>query len=129
MDEVKTIHLSFNQDFCKTLEFHISKTMEIYSKENKETPISGFWCDGIVCPEIGNPQLTKKYINNLHTLNTEAYFGKDGQTRYQLIVHFGKYSNRRVQRETKLDDCLPSIENSDWIVIDTENKIFEITLL
>ena len=58
--------------------------------------LRGFWCDGIIS-QYDDEQF-KQIIKDNGFIELPMYFGKDGQDRYKLILHFGEkaqLSNRR----------------------------------
>lgn len=124
MNETTTTNeQSSNKEFCTRLEYHLEATFE---KSNRED-LKGFWCDGVSEPLL-EKQLSKKYVNDNRKIVTKAWIGKDGQTEYEMTIHFGKYTLRRYSKGTALTDCLPSDETMDWIDIDTKNKTIEVRL-
>lgn len=116
--------LSFNQDFCLHLEYHLGSTLEKSGRED----VKGFWCDGVLHSPIPEGQLTKKNINDNRKIVTTAWIGKDGQDEYKMTILFGKYSLRRYAKGTSMIDCIPSDESMDWINIDVNNRKIEIRL-
>jgi hypothetical protein len=84
-----------------------------------------FWCDGVYShlPEV---YYSQKYINDKRETKLKAFIGKDGQTRYDLILKFGPKSLSRYARGLNLERCLP--ENIQGIFIHTANKALIIQL-
>lgn len=103
--------LPFNREFCEFLEYHLSDTFA----HSTDPIICRFWCDG-VNDEL--PLKTKKHINDTRTLETIAWIGIDGNSKYILTIHFGNKSLSRYARNLSLQPCVPSSESMDWIEID-----------
>ena len=110
---------SFNKEFCDNLEYHLGATFE---KSNNDK-LKGFWCDGVLQKRIG-----KKLVNDHRVIDTVAWIGKNGQSDYQMRIHFGNKSLRRFAKGTPMNDCIPSSDSMDWIKIDTEKRKIEIEL-
>jgi hypothetical protein len=116
--------MSFTNEFCVSLEYYLSEAFE----KAEDKVMRGFWCDGVLMPD-DEKQLAKKSVNDRRKIKTFAFLGVDGQTRYELIIYFGKYSLRRYARGTELDDCLPDLSVVKPIVIDIKLKKIELYLL
>jgi|694.fasta_scaffold02841_15 hypothetical protein len=116
--------IPFTNEFCVALEYYLS---EVFKKSNDELT-KGFWCDGVLVPS-SEKQLEKKSVNDTRKIETIAFVGLDGQTPYELIVYFGKYSLRRYARGSGLDDCLPNLDEVSPITIDIKSKKIELYLL
>ncbi len=116
--------ISFNEDFCQYLEYHLGSTLEKSGRED----LRGFWCDGVLHTPIPDSQLTKKSVNDKRKIVTMAWIGKDGQGEYEMIILFGKYSLRRYAKGSCMIDCIPSNESMNWIDIDIANRKIEIRL-
>lgn len=113
---------SFDEEFCSSLE----RCLHLFFAASDDPKLKWFWCDGIIIPYPN--QLDKKFINDKRKLTTKAFVGMDGQTQYEMIIRFGRYSLRRYAKGRSLMDCLPVDEFSDWIKIDAEKKIIELQL-
>ncbi|MEP7321745.1 MAG: hypothetical protein ABI761_07490 [Saprospiraceae bacterium] len=124
LDKTVTNNTSFNEEFCTRLEYHLGETFEKSGRQD----IKGFWCDGVSWTPILENQLEKKNVNNTRKIVTEAWIGKDGQSDYEMTIHFGKYSLRRYARGNELIDCIPSIETMDWIEIDPVKRTIVVKL-
>jgi hypothetical protein len=112
----------FDNDFCEYLEFEISKTLS-----NSITPeTKGFWCDGILLPNIEDNHL-QKVINDTKQLELTAFLGVNGQDKYRMIINFGNKSLSKNARNLDLKSCVPS-DNSNWILINTDKKEIDINL-
>jgi len=116
--------ISFNENFCNHLEYHLGLTFENSDRQD----LNGFWCDGISWNPTSDNQLTKKSVNDIRQIVTKAWIGKDGQDEYEMKIRFGKYSLRRYSKGTEMIDCIPSSDSMDWIDIEPENKKIEIRL-
>jgi len=114
----------FNEEFCTRLEYRLCKEFT----ESDDIDLKYFWCDGVSWFPDEN-QLTKKHINDKRKIVTKAWIGKDGQDVYQAIIHFGRKALSRYAKGLNLIKTIPEIgTGSEWIFIDTENRIIEIKL-
>ncbi len=113
---------SFDESFCLYLECYL----ELAFSESHDERIKYFSCDGVMMPPPN--QLHKKFINDKRKLTTKAWIGTDGQTEYEMIIQFGKYSLRRYAKSRSLTDCLPADEFSKSIIINIESKRIELML-
>lgn len=96
--------------------------------EKFEDPeISSFWCDGVLVPVP--EELYPKKINDTRRLETTAWIGKDGQTKFTMTVRFGKYALRRYAKGTDLTDTLPDENETSWVTLDLDRKTIEVQLL
>lgn len=111
----------FNREFCEFLEYHLSDTFA----HATDPTVRGFWCDG-VNDEL--PVKTRKHINDTRTLETIAWIGVDGNSKYVLTICFGKKSLSRYARNLNLQPCVPSSESMDWIKINTDAKTITLYL-
>jgi len=116
--------ISFNENFCTHLEYHLGQTFENSDRQD----LNGFWCDGISWDPIPDNQLTKKSVNDTRQIVTKAWIGKDGQDEYEMTIRFGQYALRLYAKGTEMMDCIPSSDSMDWIDIEPENKRIEIRL-
>ena len=116
---VKEMEESFNEDFCKYLEYHLCDTFQ----KSGDKEIRKLWCDGVVWSHT-----TKKHVNDKRLIETTAFIGQNGQEEYRMRLKFGKFSLRRYAKGTSLKGCIPNSESMNWIVIDIENKYMEIQL-
>jgi hypothetical protein len=116
--------ISFNENFCNHLEYHLGLTFENSDRQD----LNGFWCDGISWNPTSDNQLTKKSVNDIRQIVTKAWIGKDGQDEYEMKIRFGKYSLRRYSKGTEMIGCIPSSDSMDWIDIEPEHKKIEIRL-
>ncbi|WP_405352179.1 hypothetical protein [Nonlabens sp. Asnod3-H03] len=125
-DDNKTYdeNLSFNEDFCTHLEYHLGKTFELSERDD----LKEFWCDGVSSIPIPDSQLTKKSANDSRKIITKAWIGKTGQDEYEMTIQFGKYSLLRYAKGTDMKDCILSENEHDWYYIDTRSKKIQIQL-
>jgi hypothetical protein len=85
--------------------------------------------DGVLMPFVDS-QLTKKSVNDTRKIETDAWALSDkGDIKFKLVIYFGKYSLRRYAKGNCLEDCLPSLESNDHILIDFDNDRIELQLL
>jgi hypothetical protein len=113
-----------DKDFCDFLEYQLSKSL--FNSSDKH--LKAFWCDGIILP-LNENEYSKKSINDNRQVLVSAYFGKDGQDEYSMLIRFGSRSLSRYARGLDIKECVPSIEENDWYIIDEENKTITIQLL
>ena len=116
---------SFNEAFCGLLEHRISQ--EFYRVKDSE--LKGYWCDGVSWA-LNQNELSKKYINDKRKIETRAWIGKNGQTAFKAILHFGRKALSNYARGVSLESTIPELGSDlEWIEIDTDNKTIEIKLL
>ncbi len=108
--------------FYAHLEFKISQA---FAKE-KDLSLRHLWCDGVTNPE-NEVNFNIDYIKKYSKIELKSWFGKTGQEVYRLILKFGKISRDKIIIGEEIIDCIPDIEN-DWIFLDSENRLLEITL-
>ena len=111
------------RDFCDFLEYEICAAFENSDMEE----VKGFWCDGIVCsdPDI---YYSPKYINDKKQALFRAYIGKDGQSEYKLIIHFGPNATSRYIRALDLKEFVSFAHKKNSFAIDIKSKVLEIHL-
>jgi len=73
-------------------------------------------------------QLTTKSIIETRQIVTEAWFGVDGQGIYEMTIKFGPRSLEKCIQGLTLNNCLPSEESLDWVMLDLEKKEIELQL-
>ena len=109
--------------FCLHLEYKIGEAFEF--SDNEE--VKGFWCDGVMLSEP-NSNYSQKFVNDNRAIILTAFIGKDGQSKYELLLKFGRKSLSRYARNLDIKECIPNIEKTDWFIIDTKLKKIEIQL-
>lgn len=119
----KIPHESFNADFCVRLEYHLCRAFE----NSQDEKLRGFWCDGVAMPFVES-QLTKKSVNDTRKIVTKAWLGYNGQSEFEMTIHFGRHSLRRYARGADLGDCLPDFNSFDWIALDIDGRTIELML-
>lgn len=112
-----------DKEFCDFLEYQLSKSLS--NSPNKQ--LKTLWCDGIIVP-LNENEYSKKSINDNRQVLLSAYFGKDGQDTYSMLIRFGNRSLSRYARGLDIKECVPSIEENDWYIIDEGNKTIIIQL-
>ena len=112
-----------DKEFCEFLEYRICKFFE--QSDNLES--KGFWCDGVSLPEPEKYYL-QKYINDNRQVVLKAYIGTDGQTEYELILKFGRKALNKYAKNAKIQACIPSSDNVNWLNIDTAKRKIDIQL-
>ena len=114
----------FDDNFFINLEYKIIPRAleEIANPKTK-----WFWCDGVmpVEPEI---YFTKKFVNDNRYVPLLAYFGEDGQTKYELILYLGPKALSRFARDLSIEECIPDTHASEWFSIDVQHQKIEIQL-
>jgi hypothetical protein len=94
-------------------------------RESDDLELHYFWCDGVYS-DLSEVYYSRKYINDKRETKLKTFIGKDGQTRYDLILKFGPKSLSRYARGLDIERCLP--ENLHGIFIDPKNKVLIIQL-
>jgi len=118
------IESPFNEKFCTKLEYRICHELD----KSNDSELKGFWCDGVSWLPTEN-QLTKKHVNDNRKIETIAWIGKTGQTKFKAIINFGKKALSKYAKEVDLTECIPDLESqAEWIEIDIKNKIIKIEL-
>lgn len=114
-----------DDDFFRKLEWEIipDALEELANPDTK-----GFWCDGVTFVE-SNSYYTKKSVNDNRYVPLLAYVGKDGQSQYELILHFGPEALSRYDRDLSIMECIPDGNASEWFSIDVQQEKIEIQLL
>ena len=116
-----------DENFLVHLEFAISNALQNADEKSRRS----YWCDGILMPDSEDDYSQKK-INDKRKITLRAVIPKEQYEEkeywYDLILKFGKYSLRRYAKGTRIEDCIPSTDNADWIELDIENKIIEVQL-
>lgn len=110
---------SFNIEFT----YHLGNVIAETIGNSTEKKLKGWWCDG-----IDSKRYSKKYINDNRKIETIGWFGKDGQTKFDMTINFGKYSLRRFAKGSSMSDCIPNDEETDWLRIDLNRNKLEIEL-
>lgn len=123
MDFNHTVGKSFDIDFCRQLEYHLSTAFKNASTDKFEH----FWCDGVEVPEAWNqPQIDLKESKQI---TTGAWLGLTGQDKYQMIIKLGEISLDRCSSGININDCFPDDRSLDWIDIDLLNRRIVLQLL
>ncbi len=112
-----------DQNFCEFLENKI--TQALGNSEDKR--LKGFWCDGIVLLDSEN-DYSKKDVNNKRQIVMTAFLGHTGQDKYRLTLRFGQKASSKYARDLSLEECVPNLEDNNWLDIDTVNKKIVIQL-
>ena len=116
-----------NKDFLVLLEYKISNALENASEKWKRS----YWCDGILLPESEEDYSLKK-VNDSRKIILRAVVPKeqykDKHYWFDMVLKFGKKSLSKYAKGKILDDCIPDTDSADWIEIDVENRIIEVTL-
>jgi len=116
-------NVSFDTVFCDNLDRHL--TLAFQKSENIQ--VNRFFGDGVLMPF--NEHLLRKRVNDTRKIETTAWALSDSNRKFELLIHFGKYSLRRYARGTRLEDCLPEPEWNKNVWIDLENDRIELQLL
>lgn len=126
----ENIYNSFDEDFCGYLEFHLTAAFELC--DDKE--LRSFWCDGVATEPWCKEEDNQKYvgyevIQKDQKIVTRAKLGASGQEYYAMTIILGEMALARHKAGQSLIECVPDLDNTEWIYIDPDNKIIEITLL
>ena len=112
-----------DQDFCTFLEYEICKALEQSEQEN----LKGYWCDGVFLNQREQAD-AQKFVNDNRQFAFTAFVGKDGQTKYTLILKFGRKALSRFARNLDIRGCFSEPQNESCFAIDTKRKRIEIQL-
>ena len=115
-----------DDEFCEQLEWKIGNAMEALWKTDER--LKGFWCDGVLLPE-SESEYSKKHVNDNRFVIMKAFTGKSGQEEYELTLLFGKKALSRYARDLSLEECVPDLENSDWLQVDPVRKTIVVQLV
>ena len=111
-----------NQEFCEFLEYELCRAF----RQSGNPDVRGFWCDGVVLPNIDENYFHKQ-VQDKRCIMLTAWIGTDGQTNYELTIRLGNKALSRYARGLSLKECIPE-DSSDWFTIDIQRKIIDILL-
>jgi hypothetical protein len=74
-------------------------------------------------------QLSIQSIIETKQIVTFAFFGRNGQDKYQMIINLGTDAVSNYIAGGSLIDCLPSEDSFDWIMLDAKERLIELQLL
>ena len=113
-----------DNEFCSTLEYAIRRVLS--ATENDTT--KGFWCDGVMTS--GHDEYySADSVKGSKCLILTAFVGQDGQTAYELMLHFGPIALRNYIDGLSLEECIPSPLGPHSFSIDPDSKRIAIHLL
>ena len=119
----KTIRKSFNVDFCKRLEYHLSRAF----RNSNDKQLKRIWCDGVREPESWQQNL--EVFNETKEVVTGAWLGVAGQDEYKMVICLGNQSFERCLNGLGFEEFLPGDESLDWVDIDMPNRKIVLQLL
>lgn len=111
------------EEFCLNLEKAISEVFRALDEEATR----GFWCDGVVTI-APDRQYDAKKVNDHRAFELKAYVGKDGQSEFSLLVHFGPKALSRYARGLGVSNCIPDTAQTEWLTTDVVSRTIEIQL-
>ena len=106
-----------DREFCDFLEYEITRVLS----QSDDVLLKHFWCDGVLLPD-SEEDYTKKHVNSKREVVMLAYAGQTGQDVYELTLRFGPKALSRYSRDLSIEECVPDLEESNWIEVDMENK-------
>lgn len=115
-----------DQEFCEQLEWKIGSAMEARWQTNER--LKGFWCDGVLLPD-SESEYSKKQVNDRRFVMMKALTGKTGQEEYELTLLFGQKALSRYARDLRLEECVPNVEDGDWLEVDPVKKKIMVQLV
>ena len=71
---------------------------------------------------------SQKFVNDNREILLTAFIGKDGQTEYELKLKFGRKALSRYERNLDIQECVPSSDDENCFIIDTEKFKIQIQL-
>lgn len=113
-----------NQDFYEDLEYRISHLFNSSDDKN----LRCLWCDGVLVPTLREDFIHHEIVKE-RKLVTQAYFGKDGQDKYELTLKFGEYSFDKFLKGQELTNCIPECLQKENFELDLERKKLIIHLI
>jgi hypothetical protein len=106
-----------DRGFCDFLEYEITRVL----RQSDDVLLKYFWCDGVLLPD-SETEYSKKFVNSKRRVVMKAFAGQTGQDLYELTLRFGPKALSRYSRDLSIKECVPDIEESNWLEIDIENK-------
>ncbi len=116
--EVIATYRHFDQSFCDKLEYALTKA---FGKIN-DPDLKGFWCDGVLPDQISIQKLLIEKV-----IETTAWIGQDGQTKFDMTIFLGVLALERITRNEGLEDCIP-LNLEDVLNISADEKWVEMHL-
>ena len=112
--------------FLINLEYTISIALENTFGKKK----SHYWCDGIYLLDSEEYSREKISVTRKTVMRAAIPKGQyeEKEFRYDFVLKFGECVLEKYITGKRLEDCIPSTDNADWIKLDTENKIIEVQL-
>lgn len=114
---VKQAGMSLDEGFCIFLEYEITRVLG----QSDDVLLKHFWCDGVLLPDSVE-DYSKKFVNSKRQVVMRAFAGQTGQDLYELTLRFGPKALSRYSRDLSLEECVPDIEESNWLAVDIESK-------
>ncbi|MDJ1473804.1 hypothetical protein QNI19_38380 [Cytophagaceae bacterium DM2B3-1] len=126
----ENVYNSFDENFCVYLEFHLTAAFELCEDEI----LRSFWCDGVAAKPWYKEEDNLNYvgydaIQKNRKIVTDAWLGSSGQERYEMTIFLGEMALAKHKAGEDLIACVPDLDNTEWIYIDPDNRVIEITLL
>jgi hypothetical protein len=112
-----------DQNFCDALEY---KLCELLSNSSSDD-VRGFWCDGVLKSEQEHCYEASR-INHTKKIELKAFVGNDGQDEYELALHCGKNSLRKILRNQVFFDTFPTDDADSKFIVDIDLQRIEIHL-
>ena len=120
-----------NEEFFDFLEYQITGALSNSADVEKKR----CWCDGVFISGDQNVYSIEE-IRKTKKIAISAWIDRGrikgqqlGQYIYELKIKFGEQSILHFANNQDLRECVPAIENDDWIMLDNEGRKIEIQLL
>jgi len=125
MNFEQTIGKSFDIEFCRRLEFHLTRTFQ----NNPINKFDHFWCDGVTEPEKWRQDLNE--FNKTKEIVTIGWIGLTSmlEEQYWMTIKLGLMSFERCLKGLNIEQCLPSDQSLDWVNVDHVNRCIVLQLL
>ncbi|PWV56378.1 hypothetical protein [Chitinophaga sp. S165] len=113
-----------DEDFFQFLEYRITEAF----KETDDEELRLFWCDGVLPATNERGRLSLQHVKHHRKIVTQAFIGREGQTRYDLVLKIGDEALHSYTHNLDLKVCVPDTDALSWFTIDTEKRKIEIQL-
>lgn len=120
----------FDQSFCDHLEYVISGVLGKSANEDWRR----CWCDGVLLPTLKSDYAKEKILAEREVMTRawidEGRIGSEerGQFLYDMILLFGDTTIDKLQKNERLESCIPMSDPDSWIFLDRENRIIKVQL-
>jgi len=116
------IRRDIDQEFLEYLEYKICK---LYQQLRPKEKVN-HWCRSITVKDLENCNVA--YVTKNREVLLKAFVERYGRMEYDVHLKFGKQSVGIYSKGLDLKNCFPGNKNTEFFVIDFENKSIHITL-